>query len=126
MWLSLTFYPIEDDTMVQRLRQRLSTFLRAIQKCSLSMDYDGITKELICDEIINTASSDVDNQLKNDLNDLMRQHDQQALHEQHNALIDVNNLLHISRRSVNCTILFSFKPFQVHSNITIYSNGLSI
>ena len=54
--MGLTFYPIENVTVLQVFRQRLSPFMRAVQKTTTS---EYITeygrKESICDEVINAA-----------------------------------------------------------------------
>jgi hypothetical protein len=73
----------------------LPPFLKAIQKCT---DEIPENRRRICDEVINTASSNVDNQLMNELNGLMRRPDQRTLNAQHNVLIDENDPNHISRR----------------------------
>ena len=98
VWYSLAFYPIEDDSMLQHLRQRLSPFLKAIQKCNQNAELHGATRERICDEVIATASSVVGNQLRTELNGLMRRPDQRTRGYQHNALVDATDTNHISRR----------------------------
>ena len=91
--MSLTFYPIEDASILQSLRSNLSPFLKTIQKCSSNTENEQRTKEGICDEIINTASSSVDNQLRNDLSGLMQQGDQRTLNYEHDALGGINRKL---------------------------------
>ena len=69
--MSLTFYPVEENSMLQRLRQKLSPFLKAIQKCSTNTESNQAERENICDEVINTASSNVDNRLRIELNEVV-------------------------------------------------------
>ena len=84
--------------MLQQLRQRLSPFLKAIQKCNTNAELLRATRERIYNKVIATASSDVDNELQIELNGLMRRPDQQTLGYQHNALVDATDTNHISRR----------------------------
>lgn len=107
--------------MLEKLRRYLSPFLKAIQKCSSNTRTYQMravaapcagenlqkNKERICDEIINTASSHVDSQLRNDLSELMQRQDQRTLNKENKSLEN------ISRRSV-----FFIKRVQIRVLIT--------
>ena len=52
--MGLSFYPIEDNATLERFRQRLCPFLKAIQKTTKSGRMTEDEKESICNEVIDT------------------------------------------------------------------------
>ena len=89
--MGLTFYPIEDEATLQRFRQRLCPFMKAIQKTTKNeyMTKDEI--EPIFDEIIRTArSNQINNQLSREWYQFVQQPLNQTLDSEHDNLIATN------------------------------------
>ena len=90
--MGLTFYPIEDTAVLNRFRQRLCPFMKAIQKTTKSGYINGNERESICDEIIRTArSNQVNNQLSGEWYQFIRNPLNKTLDSEHDNLI-ANNL----------------------------------
>lgn len=73
VWLAISFFPIEHHDVFTRLRELLSPFMKNIQKCYTNQYIDGRERGIICDEIINSASSIVNPTLLSRLNRLINQ-----------------------------------------------------
>ena len=96
-WLPLTFYPIEDPTALDEMRDLMSPFMRAIKKCTklsikLSMSSFAVKdeREAVFDEIIRTASSDVDQKLLDKLHAVMARPGQKHVKGEHELLKNMN------------------------------------
>ena len=91
VWMGLTFYPIEDSTALEELRRQLCPFMTAIQKTTESrLDVLGF-KELICNEIIETArSNQINNQLSREWYHFIRNPLNLTLESEHKNLIATN------------------------------------
>ena len=87
--MGLTFYPIEDTAVLNRFRQGLCPFMKAIQKTTKSrINY---REESICDEIIRTAQSNqIKNQLSREWYHFIRNPLNQTLDSEHDNLIATN------------------------------------
>ena len=86
--MGLSFYPIEDEVTLERFRQRLCPFMKAIQKTTKSKPTDA---ESICDEIIGTArSNQINNQLSREWYQFIRHPLNQTLDSENNNLIATN------------------------------------
>merc|ERR1712048_866606 len=57
VWMGLTFYPVEDVTVLQMFRQRLSHFMKAIQKTTTSEYIESHKRATTFDKVINAARS---------------------------------------------------------------------
>ena len=91
VWMGLTFYPIEDTAVLNRFRQRLCPFMKAIQKTTKSGLFQSDEKESICDEIIRTArSNQVNNQLSREWCQFIRNPLNRTLDSEHDNLIATN------------------------------------
>ena len=120
MWLQLTFFPIEDDDELARLRALLSPFLRNVQKCGEIQSrnnndhVDQIKKRLTVNAIINTASGTIE--LVDRLNRVMIRAESETINLEHNQL-----------RAMNISSDFVMSVFNefylVLFNIMITSNG---
>ena len=88
--MGLTFYMIEDNTVLQIFRQRLSPFMKNIQKSTTSEDIED-TRDSIFDEIINAARSYVDDdKLSPEWYQYIRVTSNQTLGKEHDKLIAAN------------------------------------
>ena len=91
--MGLTFYPIEDNTVLQVFRQRLSPFMKAIQKTTTS-NFSKVSRrdtESIFDEIINAARSyNGDDQLSAEWYQYIRDTSNRTLGQEHDKLIAAN------------------------------------
>ena len=89
--MGLTFYPIEDNTVLQMFRQQLSPFMKAIQKTTKSGSTDDNIMKYICDEIINAARSyNGDDQLSAEWYQYIRDTSNQTLGKEHDKMIAAN------------------------------------
>ena len=90
--MGLTFYPIEDNTVLLAFRNRLSPFMKAIQKTTKSgFIREKEKRESIFDEVINTARSyNGDDQLSVEWYQYIRQTSNQTLGQEHDGLIAAN------------------------------------
>ena len=90
--MGLTFYPIEDTTALEAFRQRLSPFMKAIQKTTTSEDFEAQEEiESIFDEIINTARSyNGEDQLSAEWYQYIRNTSNRTLGKEHDQLIAAN------------------------------------
>ena len=89
--MGLTFYPIEDEAILQRFRQRLCPFMKAIQKTTKSKGMDDVERESICEEIIGTArSNQINNQLSREWYQFIRQPLNRTIDSEHDNLIATN------------------------------------
>ena len=88
--MGLTFYPIEDIAVLEAFRQRLSPFMKAIQKTTTSeVNYNEI--ESICDGVISAARSyNGDDQLSAEWYQYIRDTSNQTLGKEHDKLIAAN------------------------------------
>ena len=73
VWLALCFFPIENHQELTRLQTLLSPFMRNIQKCFVTKSPNIWQRRTICENIVNSASSVVDPNLRNELNRLINQ-----------------------------------------------------
>ena len=88
--MGLTFYPIEDTAVLNRFRQQLCPFMKAIQETTIS-GHLLVEKEPKCDEIIRTArSNQINNQLSREWYNFIRNPLNQTLDNEHDALIATN------------------------------------
>ena len=84
VWLALTFFPIEDDAELTQLRALLSPFMNNVRKCTeFNGDYRDTAGK---DDIINTASSAVDQELIDRLGRVMIRTDNGTLNLEHDRL----------------------------------------
>ena len=87
--MGLTFYPIENKTFLREFRQRLSPFMKAVQKTATSEIY--VETESICDEVITAARSyNGDDQLSAKWYQYIRQTSNRTLGKEHDELIAAN------------------------------------
>ena len=87
--MGLTFYPIEDTDVLDRLRQRLCPLMKAIQKTTKTGS--NTRKEPICDEIIRTARlNQINNQLSHEWFHFIRIPLNRTLESEHDNLIATN------------------------------------
>ena len=90
--MGLTFYPIEDNAVLQVFRQQLCPFMKAIQKTTRS-EIIGFISEAneTFDEVIEAARlNQINNQLSRQWFDYIRAPLNQTLDEEHNNLIATN------------------------------------
>ena len=91
MWLQLTFFPIEDKDELERLRALLSPFMKNVQKCGV---FNGSRyaagRERIMNDIIKTASSDVNKRLLDGLNRVMIRPENETINAEHDRLRAMN------------------------------------
>ena len=67
-WLKLSFFPIESQEELKTLRSLMTPFMKNICRCYETKEiYEEEEKKRICDEIIRTASSYVNPELKRKL-----------------------------------------------------------
>ena len=89
--MGLTFYPIEDETTLERFRQSLCPFMKAVQKTTRNEYLTDEEKESICDEIIDFARlNQINNQLSRDWFTFIRHPLNQTLESEHDNLIATN------------------------------------
>ena len=89
--MGLTFYPIEDDATLERFRQCLCPFMKAIQKTTKNELTSRNERESICDEIIGTArSNQINNQLSREWYQFIRHPLNRTLDSEHDNLIATN------------------------------------
>ena len=87
--MGLTFYPIEDTAVLNRFRQGLCPFMKAIQKTTKRITT--LEKESTCDEIIRTARlNQINNQLSREWYHFIRNPLNQPLESEHENLIATN------------------------------------
>ena len=88
VWLALTFFPIEDDADLTRLRALLSPFMNNVRKCT---EFNGDYRDTAGrDDIINTASSAVDQELIDRLSRVMNRTESETIKLEHNQLRGMN------------------------------------
>ena len=63
-WLKLSFFPIENEKELKKLRSMMTPFMRNIRRCYETAKIEKEEKKRICDGIIRTASSHVEPKLK--------------------------------------------------------------
>ena len=92
VWLALTFFPVEDDAELTRLRALLSPFMRNVRKCGEFNGgvLDNTERERIANDIINTASSDVDQELIDRLGRVMIRAENGTINAEHDRLRAMN------------------------------------
>lgn len=90
VWLALTFNPIENESELRQLRALLSPFMQNVGKCGEYNRLNPSERECIVNDIIDTASSTVHNQLINRLNRVMNRTENETLNLEHNALRGMN------------------------------------
>ena len=90
--MGLTFYPIEDITVLRIFRQRLSPFMKAIQKTTKTeWNLNKDERKSICDKVINAARSyNGDDQLSAEWYQYIRDTSNQTLGKEHDKLIAAN------------------------------------
>ena len=96
VWLALTFFPIEDEAELIQLRDLLSPFLQNVRKCG---KYDGnvdYERRRICGDIINAASSAVDTELVDRLNQVMIRGENGTINLEHDRLRGMNVRLFVN------------------------------
>ena len=87
--MGLTFYPIEDTSVLNRFRQRLCPFMKAIQKTTTSKE--NVSKESICDEIIRAARLNlINNQMPREWYHFIQNPLNRTLDSEHDDLIATN------------------------------------
>ena len=89
----MVFFPIEDEAELTRLRALLSPFMQNVRKCGEvkgNSTQSEEARERIIDDIINTASSDVDQELIDGLSRVMIRPENRTLHKEHNLLRAIN------------------------------------
>ena len=80
------FYPIENQLDLTRLRSLMSPFMIKIQECFSTTSLDRHQKEEICDNLINSVSSFVDQDFVNGLNQVIAEPGNRTLGLEHDAL----------------------------------------
>ena len=92
VWMGLTFYPIEDIKLLKVLRERLSLFMKAIQKTTTSeFGLSATEKKSIFDEVINAARLyNGDDQLSVEWHQYIRDTSNQTLGKEHDKIIASN------------------------------------
>ena len=89
--MGLTFYPIEHIAVLQMFRQRLSKFMKAIQKTTTCESMSIYKRESIFDEVITAARSYNDeDQLSAQWYQYIRDTSNNTLREEHDKLIAGN------------------------------------
>ena len=89
--MGLTFYPIEDIKLLKVLRERLSLFMKAIQKTTTSDEIEESEIKSIFEEVINAARSyNGDDQLSVEWYQYIRDTSNQTLGKEHDGLIAAN------------------------------------
>ena len=89
VWLAITFFPIENQNELTRLRRLLSPFMESVRKCYVNEYIGPRQRETLCDAVINSVSSTVDPNLLVELNRLINlsQHNELVLgHQQQRQL----------------------------------------
>ena len=88
----MTFFPIEDEAELTQLRALLSPFMQHVRKCGeMNGNYRlADARGRIIDDIINTASSDVDPDLIDGLSRVMVRPENQTLNAEHKLLRGIN------------------------------------
>ena len=86
----MTFFPIEEEVELIQLRALLSPFMKNVRKCVELNGGNHNERERICTAIINTASSQVDNELINRLNRVMIGADNRTINLEHDRLRAMN------------------------------------
>ena len=66
-WLKLSFFPIENTEELKKLRSLMTPFMKNICRCYETKKIEKKERKRICDDIINTASSYVNPELKKKL-----------------------------------------------------------
>ena len=80
------FYPVEDQLGLTRLRSLISPFMTKIQQCFSTTSLNRRQKEEICDNVINSVSSFVDQEFLNELNQIIVKRENRTLGLEHDAL----------------------------------------
>ena len=89
--MGLTFYPIEDTATLEKFRQGLCSFMKAIQKTTKNEEISDDDIESICDEIIRTARlNQINNQLSLEWYNFIRNPFNRTLDAEHVNLIAIN------------------------------------
>ena len=86
--MGLTFYPIEDDAILEQFRQRLCPFMKAIQETTKSGYMNDDEIESIFDKIIHAArSNEITNQLSAQWYQFIRNPLNRTLDREHDNLV---------------------------------------
>ena len=72
-WLKLSFFPIENTEELKKLRSLMTPFMKNISSCYETKEIGKKRRKRICKDIINTASSHVNPELKKKLDDVIFQ-----------------------------------------------------
>ena len=89
--MGLTFYPIEDTAVLNRFRQGLCPFMKAIQKTTGTERKSQIEIGSVCDEIIRTARlNQINNRLSREWYHFIRNPSNRTLDSEHDDLIATN------------------------------------
>ena len=89
--MGFTFYPIEDIKLLKVLRERLSLFMKAIQKTTTSDEIEEDEIKSIFEEVINAARSyNGDDQLSAEWYQYIRNTSNLTLGMEHDQLIAAN------------------------------------
>ena len=89
--MGLTFYPIEDTAVLNRFRQGLCPFMKAIQKTTETKATNQFEIGSICDEIIRAArSNQINNQLSRLWYHFIRNPLNRTLESEHDSLMAIN------------------------------------
>ena len=89
--MGLTFYPIEDKTILRVFRQRLSPFMKAVQKTTTCKEMSSDETASIYDEVMNTARSyNGEDQLSAEWYQYIRHTSNKTLGKEHDKLIAAN------------------------------------
>ena len=89
--MGLTFYPIEDIKLLKVLRERLSLFMKAIQKTTTSDEIEESEIKSIFEEVINAARSyNGDDQLSAEWYQYIQHKSNHTLSKEHDKLIAAN------------------------------------
>ena len=93
-WLKLCFFPIENIEDLATLRKMMTPFMKNICRCYEIKTIDREEKERICGEIIKTASTYVNSELKSKLDHLITH----QIDSKNNLKLQQRNLENISLR----------------------------
>ena len=89
--MGLTFYPIEDTAVLRVFQQRLSPFMKAIQKTTTSEGFSQNERRSIFDKVINAARSyNGDDQLSVEWYQYIRDTSNKTLGKEHDKMIAAN------------------------------------
>ena len=90
VFLALTFFPIEDVAELTELRALMSPFMNNVAKCGEYSGNDDDERENIVNELIRTASSTINQELVDRLNQAMIRPENRTLNVEHDRLRAMN------------------------------------